>query len=233
MINAKHAIHQWILNHDDSWAFIISYITLAVVLSIWISLFWLVAVVAVHGLFEWIRQSDIDDEPLGVAARVAWELKLDIGLVAFALVLGVYMEFVLGVIGLGAAGRAGVQTASRFAVWQNVLRGTLLSVDDAAQVVRMVAAKKTNANVDDDMDVMSGPDLSEVEIDPRKGSGWSKWADWDQPWDKWAWLQLGFGGVCVVLIFAGPLLTEQSAEEVLSIVAGELHPWPPPEVDAE
>ncbi|MFU8806503.1 MAG: hypothetical protein ACNA8W_22015 [Bradymonadaceae bacterium] len=224
MIKPKSAIHQWILNHDNSWAFIISYITLAVVLSIWISLFWLIAVVAVHGFFEWVCQREIDDEPLGVFARIAWELKLDVGLIAFALALGVYMEVVLGLVGLSAAGRAGVQSAGRFAVWQNALRGTLLSVDDAAQVVRMVAAKGNEEGADD-MDVMSGPEVAVDDV-TLKGPEWSKWGGWPQRWDKWVWLQLGFGVVCIGLILAGPSLTDHSFAEVVAIMAEELHPWP-------
>jgi hypothetical protein len=227
MIEVKRAIHRWILDHDDSWAFIVSYITLAVVLSLWISLFWLVVVVAVHALLEWVRQREVDRDPLGITARILWELKLDIALIAFALALGVYMELFLGMVGLSAAGRAGVQTAGRFAAWQKVLRGALLSVDDAAQVARMVAAKAsgTNGSVDaDDMDLMSGPsldgDAAALEASP------SKWGGWNRPWNRWARLQIGFGLICVLLILAGPFLTDNSPGEVLTILAEELHPWP-------
>lgn len=78
---------RWILEHDDSWVFTGLYVGLAVVLSIWISLFWLVAVVAGHVALEWVRQRHYDPEPAGVPARIAWELKLDFGLVLFALAL--------------------------------------------------------------------------------------------------------------------------------------------------
>lgn len=44
---------RWLIEHDDRWGFTIAYITLAVVLSLMISLFWLVAVVAAHGAIEY------------------------------------------------------------------------------------------------------------------------------------------------------------------------------------
>ena len=54
-------LRDWVLNHDDSWIFIILYVGLAVVLSLWISLFWLLVVVAGHFVLEWIRQRHIRD----------------------------------------------------------------------------------------------------------------------------------------------------------------------------
>ena len=111
--NAKQpgGIRNWIINHDDSWLFIIGYIGLAVVLSIWISLFWLVAVVAVHFLFEIVRQHTIHDSWTTIISESLWELKLDIALVLFALVVSLYMDVVLGVAGLQGAARAGASAA--------------------------------------------------------------------------------------------------------------------------
>lgn len=93
------AVHEWIVNHDDSWVFIVLYIGLAVTLSIAISLFWLVAVVAAHAALEWYVHWREHPSIVHTAARVAWEIKLDMSLVLFALALGVYKEFVMGIAG--------------------------------------------------------------------------------------------------------------------------------------
>jgi len=141
-------LRAWVLNHDDSWIFIILYVGLAVVLSLWISLFWLLAVVAGHFVLEWIRQRHIRDA--GVLPQVFWELKLDIALILFALVLTLYLEVVFGILGLQAAGRAGAiarvgaRGGSRFAAWERTLRGLLLSADDAAQVARAIAMRRAS-----------------------------------------------------------------------------------------
>ncbi len=128
---------RWILHHDESWLFTIAYVGLAVVLSSYISLFWLIVMVAVHGVLEWVRQ-----QHLGQGFRgVLWEIKLDVSLVLTAMVLTAYMDVVLGAAGLGGAARLGVRTATRATGWSRSLRGILLSVDDAVQVAR-VAAKR-------------------------------------------------------------------------------------------
>lgn len=140
--NQPTGIRRWIIDHDDSWLFIIAYIGLAVVLSIWISLFWLVAVVAVHLAFEVVRQKATHEQWTTIISQALWELKLDIALVLFALVVSLYMEVVLGVVGLqgvaraGAATQAGLRGGARFAAWQRIIRGVLLSVDGRMMPLR-------------------------------------------------------------------------------------------------
>lgn len=203
--------------------FIVPYIALAVLLSVILSLFWLVVVVAVHFALEWLRQTylaQLREENAGfltLLRRTTWELKLDIGLVIFALALALYMEAVLGVVGLGAASRgaamAGTRVATRFGVIQQVLRAFLLSVDDLAQVARVMAKRgkgKTDgdAGEEDDAD-----DIGDGRIVPG----------------RWDYVILGFTGVCVALIFAAPILTGASVEEVLAQIAEELTPFPEPD----
>jgi hypothetical protein len=122
------AVRAWILQHDESWLFTISYVGLAVVLSIWISLFWLVAVVGVHFILEWIRQSHFAERSRDVLRRSLWELKLDGALILFAFALTAYLEVILGMAGLAGASRMGLQAGARFAGWSRVLRGVLLSL---------------------------------------------------------------------------------------------------------
>ncbi len=207
-------MHAWILNHDDSRVFLILYIGLAVVLSIWISLFWLVAVVAVHAAFEIVCERENDrTRTSALLARVIWNLKLDIALIFFALALGVYMDVAMGVVGLSAAGRAGVQGGARFAAWQNVLRGFLLSADDAAQVARAVMASKKKKDHPLALDA----------VDTRLAI----WGGWRRPWTRGDKISLAFGALSILLILSAPLLSaELSPYDVVAALGQDLHPWP-------
>jgi hypothetical protein len=210
-------IRNWIINHDESWLFIIAYIGLAVVLSIWISLFWLVAVVAVHFAFEVVRQKEIHASWQTVVSESLWELKLDIALVLFALVVSLYMEVVLGVVGLqgaaraGAAAQAGLRGSARFAAWQRLIRGVLLSVDDAAQVAR-VAMGKGNGDEEEAAEVVARPA--------------SPWGSWVGQWGKGDWIAIGMGVVCLLLLVVAPYLTDHTFHSTFVTLAAELHPYP-------
>lgn len=216
-------LRRWILSHDESWLFIVPYIGLAVVLSIVISVFWLLAVVGVHFALEWMRQvyiarmANIRPGPLGLAARVAWELKLDIALIIFALVLALYMEVTLGLVGLSAAGRAGAMTGARagaqFAVLQRVLRGILLSLDDLAQVARVVVMRRKNEN-GEQAEEKAGEQV------PDGTPGWRR------PWSRGDYITLGFGAICVILLLLTPVLTHHDISSMVITLAEELHPFP-------
>lgn len=225
-------IHNYIIDHDNRWSFIIAYISLAVILAIAINLFWLCMVVAVHGLFEWIKQREETEDRLTVFMGVLWELKLDFGLILFGLALEVYMEMLLGVVGLGHAARAGVQAGGRFAVWQNVLRGTLLSVDDAAQVVRMVGAR-ASGDEDGDLDILDGPDVESAVVAEKQApqpapEKVSRLGPWTEKYGRGDKLSIGFGLICLAFILFGPMLTPHDWSSMLITIGSELHPWPSP-----
>ncbi len=215
----RERMREWILQHDDSWVFIVLYVGLAVVLSIWISLFWLVAVVGVHFIFEVVRQQHLLRTGTGrVVLEALWELKLDIALVIFALALTLYMPFVLGVVGLQGAARIGAasRAAARFAGWERTLRGILLSADDAAQVVKAAAMKRAKA--------ANGAvvvEAQEVEV-----AALPQGPTWREPWTTGTWIAIALGVVCVLLIVAAPLLTDHTAVSALLAMAAELHPYP-------
>jgi hypothetical protein len=196
-IQPLHPLRAWIHNHDDSWLFTIAYVGLAVVLSIWISLFWLVVIVGLHGVLEWIRQRALGR---GMAA-VVWEIKLDLSLVLLALVLAAYMDVVLGAAGLGGAARLGAQAAVRATGWSRALRGVLLSLDDAAQVARMVAARNGGA---------TAADVEEIRARWRVGDHIGVW----------------LGVASVVLLLLAPSLTGQPPGDLAQSLLAELHPWP-------
>ncbi|TVQ31900.1 MAG: hypothetical protein EA376_07895 [Phycisphaeraceae bacterium] len=208
----RSRLREWIINHDDSWLFIGAYVTLAVVLSIVISLFWLLVVVGIHILFEWIRQRHTDRWTPGVVVRVLWEVKLDIALVMFALALAVYMDVVLGAAGLGAAARTGTMSAARFAGWERAIRGVLISVDDMAHVARAAGGKRKNGS-----DTEDSPDAAET---------FSMWGGWTQRWAVGDHIGFWLLVVSLLCIAAAPALIGQTPQEVWLTLLEELRPLP-------
>lgn len=209
---------QWVINHDESWLFVGLYVGLAVVLSIWISLFWLVVVVAIHAAFEWVRQSELRTGFRPRLLETLWEVKLDIALVIFALALSLYMEVILGIVGLHAASRAGAATlrgGARFAAWEQVIRGFFLSVDDAAQVARALAARGS-----DDEELTE--EQAEVLTTPV-----SWWGSWAAKWGKGDWIAVGLTVICIVFMLLATTLTDHTWGSAAYTLLEELHPYPP------
>lgn len=214
-------IHQWILQHDDSWLFTISYVGLALVLSIWISLFWLVAVVGVHFLLEWIRQKAVAPSGSNIAIHAAWEIKLDLALILFALALTAYMDLLLGIAGLGGAARVGAKGAARVGGWGRAIKATLLSLDDAAQVSRMVIGRSSS-----DASTKC-PELYEGgRGDSKQKSQSGSSVHGPSRLSKSDFLTIGFGAICFSAIVAAPWLTDHSISSLFALFLVELHPFP-------
>jgi len=223
MPGPSNPVRDWIRTHDDRWSFTIAYVGAAVVLSIWIGLFWLAVVMAAHLVLEWIRQRDLDRRLPGVVKRVAWELKLDGALFLLALALAVYMDVVLGAAGLGGASRLGAHAAARglrggarMAGWVRTLRGILLSLDDAAQVARAAARRRKCSEAG----IKIGSPGAEEES-PGEGAPLEPWRCWGAGDHIAMWM----GVVCAALILAAPwLLPGGSAAGVAGTILAELHP---------
>jgi hypothetical protein len=198
-----------VAEHDDHWLFITLYIGLALVLSMAISLFWLVAVVAAHGVLEWfaLGRKGVTDQRAG---RILWHLKLDIGLVLVALWLGLYIDVLFGLAGLGAAARAGAQTATRVVAWQKAIRGVLMTADEAALVVK-AATSRNGAK-------------SKKEVAPEAADPRPPWQA--RPWSRGDKFALAFTLTCMVLILLTPVLTHHDLASMLEVMAHDLHPWP-------
>ena len=207
-MTARHRALHWIAEHDDSWLFIVLYVGLGLVLSMTISLFWLAAVVMAHAVLEWIAlgRQGVHDHRFG---RVVWHLKLDIGLTLVALWLGLYLEVLFGLAGLGAAARAGAQTAARTIAWQRAIRGVLMTADEAAHVVKAMAARNG---------ARQAPAAADEPPDPRP--------PWQRPWSRGDKFAVVFTSTWAVLILLAPVLTDHTVSSALASLAADLHPWP-------
>jgi hypothetical protein len=106
---------EWVRHHDESWIFVAIYIGLAVGLSVFVSLFWLVVVGAFHLTLELMRQSWYRETWTSTVLHAWWEIKMDVGLILLALTLVLYLEVVLGLLGLQSAARAAAATRAAHA----------------------------------------------------------------------------------------------------------------------
>ncbi len=200
------AARRWLKEHDDRVSFTVIYIGLALVLSMLISLFWLVVVVAAHAAIEYwsLGKAGMRDHRLG---RTLWHVKLDITLVLAALWLGLYIDLLFGVAGLGQAARAGTQVSARVIAWQRALRGVLLSADDAA-----LAARAAFGRSNGDADSGQKPGLPAL------------------PWrQRWRWgdrLTIAALTLFAAMILTAPLFTQHGIDGTLRTLAADLHPWP-------
>jgi len=201
---------RWIIEHDDRWLWTILYISSAVLLSIFISLFWLIIVVMVHAVLEVIRQRHFDRRTTGVVSRMLWEIKLDIALVFFAIAVALYTDVILGAAGLGGAARTGAQLAARGGAWAKAIRGVLLSVDDAAQLARAVIGRPGGDSPSDEPH-LEGP---------------AYWGGWTRRWGAGGWIAVSLTVASSALIGAAPLLTDHAPPAIVELLMHELHPWP-------
>lgn len=190
-------MNNWIKTHDNRLSFTILYVGLSVALSVFVSIFWLIPVVLLHAYFEW---QAIGNEEENKFRHVFLHLKLDITLVIFALWLGVYFESIFGLLGLSAASRAAAQGGSRFLAWQKSIKGVLMTMDDAAQIIK--GATKVKAK---------GSENNEDEKEELTVSGI---------------VIIGFGAAMLLSIVFAPYIIDVTYTEVADILKTELNPWP-------
>lgn len=203
-------------------------------LSIAISLFWLVFAVMIHLGLELIRQQSKKQGAQTIILESLWETKVDFALVAFALCLAVYLDFIFGVAGLGAAARVGVQTGSRagrvggrlarltsrFAAWQRIIRNILISLDDVLNAARFIQkARRARKNRKPNKSPAEELTISTTDPHPTRSSWVQKWSAGDY-----------IGGLLfvlfVLLVVLAPWIIDMPYSEVLSVIKTEFHPFP-------
>jgi len=119
----------WIHQHDQRWSFILPYTCLAIILSAWVSLFWLVLLILIHFGIEWMR--------FGNLSRIIPQMHLDVALLIAAVAVEVYLGVLLGAAGVAQAARGGAKVVTRFPVWHRVLKMVLIGADDLLNLARI------------------------------------------------------------------------------------------------
>jgi hypothetical protein len=212
----RSGVEEWIREHDHRWLFVITYLGLAVVLSVFVSLFWLVFMAGVHLLLECIRHFRADLSARQVVAFAAWEVKLDFALVMLALGAVLYIDVVMGVLGIQSAARAaavtraGARMAGRVAAWERNIRAFLLTIDEMVRIGRaaqMFWSRRGGA---------PPPEVARpVGIAP-----------WRNRWSTGDRIALGLLALCTLMILVAPVTTSYSMTEVFDVLAAELRPIP-------
>lgn len=231
---APGTIRAWVVGHEESWVFVVLYVGLAVILSAFISLFWLVLLVALHFWMEWVTHAAHHDSVGRIWSESLWAIKLDVGLVLFAFALTLYLPLVFGVLGLGAASRVAA-TGTRFLVIQRSVRAALLSVDDAVIVARGIVRKKQPRLEAASLGATDWPSAEgarhEADASVARSSATHHEhasgivSSWRGRWGFSGWASVSFTAVSLALLLLAPLLTDHTSLGVLQEIAAELRPW--------
>lgn len=205
------AVRQWIEDHDDRLSFVILYIGGAVALSILLNLFWVIVLMLAHFALEIVRGHLLGAKrPL---AHALWEVKLDIALVLFALVVALYADHVLALLGLGQAARAGqaargLQAAARFGIIERTLRIVVLTADDAFRLVQAALKLRSRSAAT----AAPAPLATAPATSGGTGLGTGDI------------VSLAFGAVCLALILLAPDIIGTTSDAVASQVLHEVSP---------
>jgi hypothetical protein len=204
------AMH-WVRDHDDRLSFVLFYIGGAIILSVWLNLFWVAMLMLAHFGLEILRGHLLKAErPL---MHALWEVKLDVGLLLFALVVAIYSEHVLALLGLGQAARAGqaargLQVAAKFGIVERALRILVLTMDDIARLVQAVIKFRNKSG-------QPATARLQAEAPDRSEASSPAWGDI---------FSLGFAFACLLLILLTPSLTGASTADVGAHLLQELSP---------
>lgn len=224
-------LREWMRNHDERWSFVLLYLGLAVGLSMFVSLFWLLVVAGLHFGLECGRQAHYRDGAAEVLGHAMWEIKLDVGLILLALTLVLYIEPVLGLLGLQSAARAtavsraGARIGSRAAAWERNVRTFLLTVDEmarlayAAFLVRKGDRRVSRAS-------SRAPRAEHRRKAPVKPPSADPGQGWRGRWGVADRIGLLLVAAGLALLFAAPFLTPHDWGSAVTAVMAELRPFP-------
>jgi len=239
-------VQRWIALHDHSLVFGLSYVTLTIGLSVLISYFWLLALVAIHILLEWLKKGYLGYRPgLHRVSWTLWDTKFDIALIFLALTLLSYTG-----VGLGAAG---TQSAARLGLIGG--RASLASGPAAAVGGRIAPMIGRLSSVFASI----GPYINRLgplghilqrggfkiadllfsarvamfrKADMRRASRTEHNDDapahlpWQAALGGYGWFALILIGINILAVSLSPLLTEHSWTSLLETLLRRFHPWP-------
>lgn len=218
-------VRRWIIHHDDSKVFLFGYVGLSVVLTLWVSLFWLIAMVGLHFALEWVKKRH--DGTGGIWRTftwVMWDIKLDALLIVVAMVLVVYSSVTIGAAGAGGLSRLSL-FGFRFSKLGAGLRGVMpLPFKDLVLATRIIGVRKIDRS-----EILRR--RAELKVKgPSDRARARRIAACRYPWQaKWSMAdRIGAAFFCinVLAILVGFYLAEETPMQVLAAVAEQLHPWP-------
>jgi hypothetical protein len=213
----RPTLRAWLRDHDDKWPFVVLYLAASIVLSIMISLFWLLVVIAVHFAFECVRQAHYRGGRRNVLLHALWEVKLDIGLAGLAFAVALYVDVVLGALGLQSAARVASATriGARAAAWERNVRTMLLTADEVTRVGHAAYVIGTRRR--------RGADSDAIAVGPAPAAALPAWRQ------RWGWgdrIGVALVGSAAGLIVLAPLLTPHDVAAAAALILEQLRPFP-------
>lgn len=101
----------------------------------------------------------------------------------------------------------------------NVGRAVLLTLDDAAQVVRVPRRRGTSGAG------VPGPEPATEEA-PAASALARRWGGWMARWSFWDHVAIWLGAVSGLLVVLAPVLTDHDLASLVAVLFQELHPFP-------
>jgi len=210
------ALKDWIKDHDDRWSFVLLYVGGAILLSVFLNLFWVVMLMAGNFCLK-VYRNFLVAKPQPFLTSL-WQVKLDIGLIFFALAIGLYADHIFAALGLSQAARAGqavrgLQMATRFGVIERGLKVFFMTIDDQARLVNAIvkARSKKKSRVDIPEEAIPEPEAH------LPSYPWKRWGKGDI-------FSVTFGLTCVGLIAAAPWILDMPPMEIGHLILWQLKP---------
>lgn len=232
-------IRTWIVNHDRSLLFAFLYITLTIVLSVFISYFWLLAVVGVHVLFEWLKKGYLGYRESGHRmAWTLWDVKFDLALVCLAFALLSYTGVNAGVAGAQSATRAGLlgsrlgTLGARFGVLATRFARFGQYFARFGQYIARFGVKVIDVFFSLRVALFRKADMARAAArEASLGLAEAAYTVPDHlPWQRKLsggdWFAITVMAVNIVAVLSAPLITDHTYTTLFQSLAAKLHPWP-------
>jgi len=235
-------VHRWIVLHDRSVVFALLYVSLTIFLSVYVSYFWLIALVGLHLVLEWLKKGYLGyGGGWHRTAWTIWDTKFDIALVFLALTLLSYTGVAAGMAGAQSATRVGLlggrlsavgarvsPMLARFARAGVVLRAMGIRAVDLFFSARVILFRKADMARATKEEAFLARDLSApADNEPPELSGQiPAHLPWQRALGGYGWFAIMLVVVNTIAVIAAPVVTEHTYPSLLEALATKLHPWP-------
>lgn len=235
-------VPRWIVLHDRSVLFALAYVSLTIFLSVYVSYFWLVALVGLHLVLEWLKKGYLGYESgLHRAAWTVWDTKFDIALIFLALTLLSYTGVGAGVAGAQSATRVGLMGGRLSALWTRiapllarfarlgvVLRAMGIRAVDLFFSARVILFRKADmARASKQEAFLEQSPLADADQPAPEDAGQIPGhLPWQRALGGYGWFAVLLVVVNTVAVLVAPVVTEHTYPTLLDTLATKFHPWP-------
>ena len=235
-------VPRWIVLHDRSVIFALAYVSLTIFLSVYVSYFWLVALVGLHVALEWLKKGYLGyQRGLHRAAWTVWDTKFDIALIFLALTLLSYTGVGAGVAGAQSATRVGLMGGKFSALWVRiapllarfarfgvVLRAMGIRAVDLFFSARVILFRKADMARASKQEAFleQNPQTGAHQPVPEDSGKIPSHLPWQRALGGYGWFAVLLVVVNSVAVLLAPVVTEHTYPTLLQTLAAKFHPWP-------